>query len=267
MGIVCSNTIYKGTTEELEYVIDEEFSNLYLQVYTDGKTYVIPTATTIDEGVITMVFEGDDLDILNDGVLRYDVQYDNASGETIVNSVCTNLYLKTPGGYSATTAEEIYQEGYSSGYTDGQSDCPECDCSSAITEAYQSGFTEGKKYSGVFFETEVQGIRFYFSGQQRSLAFQNGQSEMTIDDKVASRGCSTEIQGSAFDSFVWGVREGDDVVVSKVEFGQLTSVFDSVEDFGFTDLVINCVWHPRIVSQTKRTEGSKTYIALELATE
>lgn len=32
---------------------------------------------------------------------------------------------------------------YDEGYADGQADCPECDCSSAVTEAYQSGYTEG----------------------------------------------------------------------------------------------------------------------------
>ena len=40
-----------------------------------------------------------------------------------------------------------FERGYESGYTSGQADCPECsggtDCSSAITEAYQSGITEG----------------------------------------------------------------------------------------------------------------------------
>jgi len=39
-------------------------------------------------------------------------------------------------------------EGFESGYTAGQADCPECDCSSAITEAYtqgyQSGYTQGQ---------------------------------------------------------------------------------------------------------------------------
>lgn len=40
-----------------------------------------------------------------------------------------------------------FERGFESGYTSGQADCPECsggtDCSSAITEAYQSGYTAG----------------------------------------------------------------------------------------------------------------------------
>ena len=50
------------------------------------------------------------------------------------------------GGDCAEEYRQGYQRGYSSGYTDGLSDCSgytPTDCSSAITEAYQSGVTEG----------------------------------------------------------------------------------------------------------------------------
>lgn len=43
--------------------------------------------------------------------------------------------------------ESGYTDGYASGYTDGQASCPECsgstDCSEAIEEAFESGYTNG----------------------------------------------------------------------------------------------------------------------------
>lgn len=39
---------------------------------------------------------------------------------------------------------EAYQAKYAEGYAAGQASCPECDCSSAITEAFQSGYTAGQ---------------------------------------------------------------------------------------------------------------------------
>lgn len=134
----CTNKIYKGEDSVLHFYIEDEYSNLEIKVYTDGKTMVTPSEITTEDGLITMYFHNDDLDILADGVLRYDVQYD-VDGETVVRSICSDRYLKTPDGYSAMTAEEVYNQGYAAGFEAGESG----DCTSAITIAFQSGYTDG----------------------------------------------------------------------------------------------------------------------------
>lgn len=134
----CTNKIYKGEDSVLHFYIEDNYTNLSIKVYTDGKTMVTPSEITTEAGLITMYFHNDDLDILNDGVLRYDVQYD-VDGETVVRSICSDRYLKTPDGYSAMTAEEVYNQGYAAGFEAGESG----DCTSAITIAFQSGYTDG----------------------------------------------------------------------------------------------------------------------------
>lgn len=58
--------------------------------------------------------------------------------------------LITPDlGYDGFSSFQVFDEGYGQtkyqeGYAAGQASCPECDCSSAITEAFQSGYTAGQ---------------------------------------------------------------------------------------------------------------------------
>ena len=180
----CGGRVYKGDTVIISVPFDVSgYTDLTITYSTTGDSKIVKTQdeVEIEGGFITYTFTGDELDLLPDGVIYYTIEYE-VDGVDYVASTNTNLYLKTPAGYSGKTAEDYYQEGYEdgleacsgdtpcdctsavtqayqdgyqsgatdtfpiayqSGYTAGQADCPECDCSSAITEAYQSGYDEG----------------------------------------------------------------------------------------------------------------------------
>ena len=138
--MICTHRIYKGEDVEFHIPFDvEDYTNLQIEFTTNGDYKVEAEEWAIEDGVIYVHFYGGDLDILPDGVIRETLTYE-LDGEDKVEQYTTNLYLKTPVGYSAMTPQDIYE----SGYTAGQEDCSGyTDCSSAITEAYQSGYTAG----------------------------------------------------------------------------------------------------------------------------
>ena len=158
----CGGRVYKGDLVMVSIPFDVSgYTELTVSYFTIGDFKIVRTESelTIEDGYIISYFEGDDLDILPDGVIRYTINY-SVDNTDYMESTNTMLYLKTPMGYSAITAEEIYQEGYER----GQEECPECsgttDCSSAVTEAFESGYTEG--YSGGYTEGYSSG---YTQGQ------------------------------------------------------------------------------------------------------
>ena len=180
----CGGKVYKGETVTISVPFDVSgYTDLTISYSTTGDSKIVKgeDEVTIEDGFISYTFTGDELDLLPDGVIYYTINYE-VDGTDYVASTNTNLYLKTPAGYSGKTAEDYYQEGYedgleacsgdtpcdcssaytegyhdgevigktegyTSGYTDGYNqgleDCPECDCTSAVTEAYQEGFEEG----------------------------------------------------------------------------------------------------------------------------
>ena len=328
----CGGRIYKGDSITISIPFEiSGYTNLSVDYFTTGDTKITKSEDelTVEDGFITCSFEGHELDILPDGVIRYTITY-QVDGEDAVGSTNTPLYLKTPAGYSAQTIDDIIEEayqsgytagyddcgggdcsevqsiaynsgltvGYNSGYTAGQDDCPACDCTEAYqsgltvgynsgytagqddcpdcpacdcTEAYDSGYTQGflsgfsagHIYSGSFLETEIEGISIDFTGQESRL-FGTTNYGWYIDDKRAFLGCNTEYQGRRMSQFVYRVENSENIVISKVEFYTLTSRIDSMEDLTVTNISINYCWHPRIVSQTKRTEGDYTYVTLEI---
>lgn len=138
----CGGRVYKGDTVTISVPFDvDDYSNLTITYTTIGDEKIVKTQeeVEIEDGFITYTFEPGELDLLPDGVIYYTIECE-VNGVPNVDSTNTNLYLKTPAGYSGLTADEIYQ----SGYTAGLEACSgSTDCSSAITEAYQSGYTEG----------------------------------------------------------------------------------------------------------------------------
>ena len=331
----CGGRIYKGDSITISIPFEiSGYTNLSVDYFTTGDTKITKSEDelTVEDGFITAYFDGHDLDLLPDGVIRYTITY-QVDGEDAVGSTNTPLYLKTPAGYSAQTIDDIIEEayqsgytagyddcgggdcseveniaynsgltvGYESGYTAGQADCPDCptcDCTEAYqsgltvgynsgytagqddcpdcpacdcTEAYDSGYTQGflsgfsagHIYSGSFLETEIEGISIDFTGQESRL-FGTTNYGWYIDDKRAFLGCNTEYQGRRMSQFVYRVENSENIVISKVEFYTLTSRIDSMEDLTVTNISINYCWHPRIVSQTKRTEGDYTYVTLEI---
>lgn len=198
----CGGRVYKGDSVTISVPFDVSgYTDLTISYSTTGDSKIVKDEdeVTIEDGFISYTFTGDELDLLPDGVIYYTIEYE-VDGTDYVASTNTNLYLKTPAGYSGKTAEEIYQDGYEAGleacsggtpcnleegsvtvtgrigtyyptsgydgfgsvvvdaseygeqmaaagyeegYAQGQEDCPSCDCESAVTEAFQSGYTGG----------------------------------------------------------------------------------------------------------------------------
>lgn len=140
--MACGGRVYKGDTVTISVPFDvDDYSNLTITYTTIGGEKIVKTQeeVEIEDGFITYTFEPGELDLLPDGVIYYTIECE-VNGVPNVDSTNTNLYLKTPAGYSGRTAEDIYQEGYEAGLEDCSGST---DCSSAVTEAYQSGYTEG----------------------------------------------------------------------------------------------------------------------------
>ena len=138
----CGGRVYKGDTVTISVPFDvDDYSNLTITYTTIGDEKIVKTQeeVEIEDGFITYTFEPGELDLLPDGVIYYTIECE-VNGVPNVDSTNTNLYLKTPAGYSGKTAEDYYQEGYEAGLEDCSGST---DCSSAVTEAYQSGVTEG----------------------------------------------------------------------------------------------------------------------------
>ena len=133
----CGGRIYKGDAITVSIPFNvEEYSALTVAYFTTGDYEVVreESELVIEDGYIIASFEGHDLDILPDGVLRYTIAC-VVDDEDYLYSTNTPLYLKTPKDYDAETAEEVYEEGYESGYTVGYE--------SGSTDGYESGYAEG----------------------------------------------------------------------------------------------------------------------------
>lgn len=133
----CGGRIYKGDSIAISIPFDVSgYTDLVVDYYTTGDTKIEKTEEelTIEDGFITAYFDGHDLDLLPDGVIRYTITY-QVDGEDAVDSTNTPLYLKTPAGYSAQTIDEIVEGVFDSGYTSGRTD--------GYTDGYQSGFVAG----------------------------------------------------------------------------------------------------------------------------
>ena len=116
----CTHRIYKG--EDIVFTVplpEDDFTEFSIYFYTQGEEKVQCQSYEIEEGVIFCYFTGDELDILPDGVVRYDMEY-TVGGETQIQSIITDKYLATPGGYSALTPDDYYQSGYTAGYEAAQ---------------------------------------------------------------------------------------------------------------------------------------------------
>lgn len=137
----CSGRVYKGDLVIVTIPFDVSgYTDLSVSYFTIGDTKIVrdESGLTIEDGFITSYFEGHDLDLLPDGVLRFTLQY-KVDDVDFVDSSNTMLYLKTPASYDSITPEDIYQSGYTAGFDD----CGEGDCSEIQNIAYNSGYTAG----------------------------------------------------------------------------------------------------------------------------
>ena len=97
-----------------------------------------------------------------------------------------------------------FERGYESGYTSGQADCPECsggtDCSSAITEAYQSGITEG-------INTQKSRMESITITANTAVTRTDGWNEITVNVPSESGDCSEAIAEAYQSGHTGGVNE------------------------------------------------------------
>lgn len=124
----CNGRIYKGDSYEICLpLFDTGVTSV--RFYTRGDV-IIEKEPVITGDSMCFSFAKEELDVLPDGVLRYEAvtEYDTIDTNT-------PYVIVTPGDYSGTTLDEMLEEAYHSGYTDGYT--------SGSTDGYQSGYTDG----------------------------------------------------------------------------------------------------------------------------
>lgn len=114
--MICSRRLYKGNSYEI--CLPLKYSGVTgVNIYTDGAVK-IPVTPEISGDTLCFEITSEDLDVLADGVLRYELITDSE-----VSDSNSRFVVKTPEGYSAQTLdtllEEAYQSGYTAGFTDG----------------------------------------------------------------------------------------------------------------------------------------------------
>lgn len=214
----CGGRIYKGDTVYVSVPFDVEgYSALTISFFTNGEYKITRTEeeVTIEDGFITAVFEGHDLDVLPDGVLRYTIECE-VEGEEYVDSSNTMFYLKTPKDYDAADVQDFYNsgwtEGFASGLTQGFPDGYESGHTDGYNEAYpiawnaghESGYTEGRA-----------------RGWQDGVSWEQGQiAQQAISLSFSANG---EWQKDFFDD-IYANR-----VVVNVDIPMFTSIFVSLQ--------------------------------------
>lgn len=140
--MLCSRKLYKGNSYEICLPITDSGVTV-VRFYTRADI-VVEKEPIITSGSMCFDLSVEDLDVLEDGVLRYEVVTESGSYDT--NSP---YVVKTPEDYDAKTLEEYLEESYESGYTDGQATCEDCEdayesgYTSGVTDGYESGYTSG----------------------------------------------------------------------------------------------------------------------------
>ena len=108
----CNGRIYKGDSYEICLpLFDTGVTSV--RFYTRGDI-IIEKEPVITGDSMCFLFAKEELDVLPDGVLRYEAvtEYDTIDTNT-------PYVIVTPGDYSGTTLDEMLEEAYQSGYTDG----------------------------------------------------------------------------------------------------------------------------------------------------
>lgn len=178
--MICDRRLYKG--EDIQVLVPfsvSGYSSLSIEFYTDGEyKYIIDNPQVVDGEIVAEMSEHD-LDLLGDGVLRYNVSYD-IDGERIMFGTNTNYVLKTPSAYSAMTPTDYYL----SGYTAGQEECSggsQVEIGYAVitmqneqyTETYEAGhypYATGDAWSSVTIDNLPYRNYWYQSGYTQGQA-------------------------------------------------------------------------------------------------
>ena len=134
--MICSRRLYKGNSYEI--CLPLKYSGVTgVNIYTDGAVK-IPVTPEISGDTLCFEITSEDLDVLADGVLRYELITDSE-----VSDSNSRFVVKTPEGYSAQTLDNLLEEAYQSGYTAGGEGGFESGYTSGYTDGYDSGYTDG----------------------------------------------------------------------------------------------------------------------------
>jgi len=151
--------IYKGEDFDLEIKVPISGDVFVddLRLYTDCNISFRPQNITVSGNTIKVHCEDHDLDLLNDGVLKYYLKYQNYVeyikggdvDERIEDIINTNTmhYLKTREGYDAITPEDIYNWGKQA----------QKDAMTEITITQNGTYTREDGYSSVIVNVEGGG--------------------------------------------------------------------------------------------------------------
>lgn len=232
----CNGRIYKGTPYEITVpIIYGEIDNFLLRFFTDGNNYADLTIEDVKISGDTVYVEIGEhtFDLLNEGVLRYDLKYeiDEVNYHTVAN---TMLYLKSVC-YSGHTAEDYYQSGYTAGVIDGQSG------------GFQSGYTAGIDAQKALIEQ----IEITENGTYRS---DNGYSPVVVN--IPQSGHTDEELAAAYDNgYVVGEAAGEiaGAASQKALMIQLTATTNGTytREDGYSSINVN-------VAQTGHTDAEIT---------
>lgn len=189
--MICSRRIYKGEDAEVSIpFLTTGWTSLYVEYFTDGDTKVVrqEDELEIDEYTITAQFEGDDLGLLDDGVIYYTIHY-VYDDENYIKSSNTPYVLVTPAGYSGKTEDEVYEAGYEAGLEACSGGTP-CDCTSAATQAYNIGFENGQQNVINQLTDHYYSLDSGFSGRERITAYPDdiGWRSVLIEDNGYGQG-------------------------------------------------------------------------------
>lgn len=180
----CGGRIYKGgmTTVSVPFNV-EGYSNLSISYFTSGGYKITKTEEdlVIADGFITYTFTKEELDVMPDGVLNYLVNYE-VDGGSYADGGNTNVFLKTPKDYSATSVTEMVQSAYTEGYREGMAQCSGGTCNLALGALeLQSGdsgtWIMDARQDGLDGYDQVQITDFSYGQAKYQEGFEAGQSQ------------------------------------------------------------------------------------------
>lgn len=189
--------LFKGEeyTISLPLPFTGEPDTFKLYFYTDNETTVeIPYNDIVISGNVAEIkFEETTLDPLNDGVLKYYLEY-SINSATKIQHTNTMHYLKSPADYNSETTTDIYNNGYESGYTQGLEDAggeyadgyaagiaEQKSKLSGITITENGEYTRADGYSGITVNVPQTGTVATYQTKNFSID-NNGDTTITVDD-------------------------------------------------------------------------------------
>ena len=174
----CNGRIYKGDSYEICLpLFDTGVTSV--RFYTRGDI-IIEKEPVITGDSMCFSFAKEELDVLPDGVLRYEAvtEYDTIDTNT-------PYVIVTPGDYSGTTLDEMLEEAYQSGYTDGYADGQE-QCVHDYSKDYLTIEVPEEYYSG---DLIIRGTPQYsVNGGEWTMAENQTTIHLSPGDKVRFKG-------------------------------------------------------------------------------